>query len=77
VNKFERILGYRGEAKVRYGNGEFHVVVQGDYVRCAVTGVVIPLTQLRYWSVELQEAYAGPEASLRRHLQLGKKRPVM
>jgi hypothetical protein len=35
-------------------------------VRCAVTGVPIPLDELKYWSVELQEAYAGPEAVLRR-----------
>jgi len=31
-------------------------------VRCAVTGVAIPLEELRYWSVDLQEAYATPEA---------------
>jgi hypothetical protein len=29
-------------------------------VRCAVSGAAIPLTALRYWSVERQEAYAGP-----------------
>jgi hypothetical protein len=36
-------------------------------VRCAVTGVPIPLEELRYWSVDLQEAYASPEAVLQRH----------
>jgi hypothetical protein len=36
-------------------------------VRCAVTGVPIPLEELKYWSVELQEPYATPEAVLRRH----------
>jgi len=35
-------------------------------VRCAVTGTLIPLEELKYWSVERQEAYAGPEAVLRR-----------
>jgi hypothetical protein len=36
-------------------------------VRCAVTGVQIPLEELRYWSVDLQEAYATPEAVQQRH----------
>jgi hypothetical protein len=31
-----------------------------------VTGVSIPLEELRYWSVDLQEAYATPEAVLQR-----------
>jgi hypothetical protein len=35
-------------------------------VRCAVTGVPIPLDELKYWSVERQEAYAGPDAVMRR-----------
>ena len=36
------------------------------FVRCAVTGVPVPLEELKYWSVDLQEAYATPEAVLRR-----------
>lgn len=50
------------EAKVRYLGGSFEILEAGDYVRCAVTGAPIPLSQLRYWSVEKQEAYASPEA---------------
>jgi hypothetical protein len=38
----------------------------GTFVRCAVTGVSIPLEELRYWSVDLQEAYATREAVLQR-----------
>jgi hypothetical protein len=38
----------------------------GEFVRCAVTGRTIPLDELRYWSVELQEAYADAAASLKR-----------
>ena len=34
---------------------------------CAVTGAAIPLEELKYWSVDLQEAYASPEAVLQRH----------
>jgi hypothetical protein len=36
----------------------------GDHVRCAVTGVRIPLDMLRYWSVARQEAYVDAAASL-------------
>lgn len=56
-----------GEAEIVYGDGEFHVVRPGAYVTCAVTGVKIDLDDLRYWNVDLQEAYATPEASLKRH----------
>jgi hypothetical protein len=69
MNRFERLFGFRGEAKVKFLDGEFQVVAPGDYVLCAVTGEPIPLAELRYWSVELQEAYATADASLRRHLE--------
>ena len=36
------------------------------YVADAVTGQPIPLAELRYWNVERQEAYAGPEVVLQR-----------
>ena len=36
----------------------------GLYVLCGATGVAIALEELRYWSVELQEPYSGPEAVL-------------
>jgi hypothetical protein len=51
-----------GEAEVKYLDGDFRVVRPGAFVRCAVTGVAIPLEELRYWNVDLQEAYATPEA---------------
>ncbi len=47
-------------------DGEIRVVRPGAFVRCAVTGAPIPLDELRYWSVDRQEAYANPEAVLRR-----------
>ena len=55
-----------GEAVVEYLDGNLRVVKPGSYVRCAVTGERIPLDQLKYWSVERQEAYASPEAVLKR-----------
>ncbi|HAC00821.1 DUF2093 domain-containing protein [Brevundimonas naejangsanensis] len=39
-------------ASLHYGDGEFAVLSAGAFVRCAVSGVAIPLTALRYWSVE-------------------------
>lgn len=57
----------QGEAKVQYLDGDFRVVSPGSYVLCAVTGVHIPLDELKYWSVDLQEAYATPDAVLERH----------
>ncbi len=70
MNRFEKFFGLRGEAKVRYLNGEFQVVSPGDFVRCAVTGEPILLPDLKYWSVELQEAYVSPEVSLQRDLEV-------
>lgn len=67
LNRTDRPVPMPGEAEVRYLDGDFRVVRPGAFVRCAVTGTEIPLEELRYWSVELQEAYASPEAVLQRH----------
>lgn len=69
MNRFERLFGFRGEARIKYLDGEFQVIAPGDFVRCAVTGEPIALSELRYWSVARQEAYATPEASLKRVLE--------
>jgi hypothetical protein len=66
MNRFERSSAFKGEAKVKYLDGEVQVLTPGDFVRCAVTGRTIPLDDLRYWSVELQEAYADAASSLKR-----------
>jgi hypothetical protein len=50
-----------GVASLHYGDGDFVVLKPGGYVLCAVSGRRIPLEALRYWSVEAQEAYAGPQ----------------
>ena len=49
----------RVEAQLVYESGDYQVVKPGDHVRCAVSGAVIPLDMLNYWSVELQEVYAS------------------
>lgn len=66
MNRFERLFGLKGEARVRFMDGEFQVVSPGDFVLCAVTGTAIAMADLRYWNVELQEAYVTAEASLQR-----------
>lgn len=69
MNRFERFSESGGEAQVRYLDGEFRILKPGAFVRCAVTGQNILLDELRYWSVDLQEAYSGPEAALKRVLE--------
>lgn len=46
-------------ARLHYGPNGFRMLSQGDHVVCARSGVRIPLDQLRYWSVDRQEAYAS------------------
>jgi hypothetical protein len=73
MNRFEKLFGMRSEARVRFLDGEYQVLSPGDYVRCAVTGEMIALDDLRYWSVERQEAYASAEISLRRYAELRRR----
>jgi hypothetical protein len=59
------------EAKIHYLDGTFRMLSAGDHVRCAITGVIIPLDELRYWSVERQEAYADASASIEAERRAG------
>lgn len=74
MNRLETLFGLKGEATVRYLDGEFQVISPGDFVRCAVTGKPIALDDLRYWSVELQEAYESAEISYQRILERRRRR---
>ena len=58
-----------GEARVRYLDADFQVLSIGNYVTCAVTGARIPLDELKYWSVDRQEAYADAQASAAREAE--------
>ena len=42
------------EAKLRFRPGSFDVLIEGDYIICAVSKKKIQLQDLRYWSIELQ-----------------------
>jgi len=59
-------------ARLRFLPGTFRVLAHGDHVVCAVTGRPIPLHELRYWSVERQEAYADADASLEAERRAGR-----
>ncbi len=72
MNRLEK-TGRGGAAKVKYLDGDFQVVLPGAHVTCAVTGEQIPLSELRYWSVDRQEAYVDAKASLERELELAGK----
>ena len=74
MNRFERKITREGEARLRYLDGEFQIISPGSFVSCAVTGEKIQLESLRYWSVELQEAYADASVSLQRFLDMREKR---
>lgn len=60
-------------AKLRYLSGSYQVVTPGDFVVCAVTAKRLPLATLRYWSAELQEAYASPEVAVARYNEMRAK----
>jgi hypothetical protein len=70
MNRIDR-QGHGGEARLRFLDGDFQVVVPGTFVRCAVTGIDIPLDELKYWSVKRQEAYADAAAALKRYRETG------
>ena len=72
MNRIDRQPLSADEAEVEYLDGEYRIRKPGAYVRCAVTGDPIPLEDLRYWNVDLQEPYAGPHA---KSLKLGVKKP--
>ena len=55
-----------GLAQLHYGDGDYVALKPGRFVVCAVTGRQIPLDALRYWSIDLQEAYVGPAELIER-----------
>ena len=70
MNRMER-HGPGGEARLRYLDGDYQVLVPGTFVRCAVTGIEIPIDELKYWSVARQEAYTDAAAALKRFQETG------
>ncbi len=60
-------------ARLRYLSGSYHVLSPGEFVTCAFTGKRIALPSLRYWSHELQEAYADAAAATARYQEMKEK----
>jgi len=67
MNRLEKNFSLKSEAVLKYASGDYKVVKPGDFVRCAVTGVPVPLDELRYWGYDLQEPYASAEIAFQRH----------
>ena len=54
-------------AKLKYLPNNFELIQDGDHVICAISGKKVPLKDLNYCNVELQEAYFSyVEASKKR-----------
>jgi hypothetical protein len=64
-----------GEAIIHYGDAEYRLMKPGAFVRCAVTGARIALEDLKYWSVDRQEAYVDAAAANQRFREFPKKAP--
>ena len=62
-------LSDQQRAKLHYDTPDFIVIEAGDHVLCAVTNKQILLDDLKYWSVERQEAYIDGATMLRRELE--------
>ena len=71
MNRIDR-QGRGGEARLRYLDGDFQVLVPGSFVRCSVTAAEIPLDDVKYWSVKRQEPYADAAAALKRYRETGR-----
>tara|TARA_B100000945_G_C20393137_1_gene603388 strand:- start:257 stop:457 length:201 start_codon:yes stop_codon:yes gene_type:complete len=61
------------QAKVKFYQNKFEVIKNGDHVVCAVSGKNIPLNELFYWNVDLQEAYFSPKEVKIRYQQINKE----
>tara|TARA_B100001250_G_scaffold413188_1_gene446504 strand:- start:1466 stop:1666 length:201 start_codon:yes stop_codon:yes gene_type:complete len=62
------------KAKLKFQPNTFEIIKEGDYVVCAVSGKNIPLSDLTYWNVELQEAYYSPKEAKIRFEQIKSKK---
>ena len=47
-------------AKLKFLANNFKIIEAGDHVICTISQKKIPLENLNYWNVELQEPYYSP-----------------
>jgi hypothetical protein len=62
------------KANIEYKANTFEIIEEGDHVVCAVSKKQIPLEDLNYWNVELQEAYSSPVEVKIKFDELNKKK---
>jgi hypothetical protein len=62
------------KAKLKFKPNSFEVIEDGDYVKCAVSGKSINLSDLSYWNVDLQEAYFSPKEVKIRYNEIQSKK---
>jgi hypothetical protein len=66
MNKKKAILDFKAN--------NFEIIEEGDHVICAISKKQIPLENLNYWNVELQEAYYSPVEAKAKYEALNKKK---
>ena len=57
-------------AEIVLEHGHFRIKKSGDYVECSITKEKIPLQELKYWNVDLQEVYTSPAIAMQRYKEL-------
>ena len=62
------------KAVLKYKPNYFDIEEEGDHVICAVSKKPIPLENLNYWNVDLQEAYFSPIEAKIKYEVLRKKK---
>ena len=62
------------KAKIKYKSNAFEVIKAGNFVVCAVSKKEIPIENLSYWNVDLQEAYFSPVEVKIRYEETRKKK---
>ena len=62
------------KAILKFMPNNFNILEEGDHVICAISKKKIPLENLNYWNVELQEAYYSPVEAKAKHEALNKKK---
>ena len=61
------------KAKIKFKANSFDIIEDGDHVVCAVSKKKIPLENLNYWNVELQEPYFSHVEASQKREELSKK----
>ena len=61
-------------AKIKFLPNNYQIIEPGDYVICAISGKLISLENLNYWSVELQEAYYSYEEAYQKRESLNRNK---